>query len=221
MNVHDNVGSTMVKIPFIDKSSSAIISSYRRSISISKILSCLGLVLTLYLIYINFNPINNNLELIENNSGNSSFTPSDKTNYEIKISNSTFNGVNKNLNPYQIQAVQAVRTLDNKYALEEINAKYKINDNKLLVINAKNGILNENSHMLELRDDVQFFLGESILKAQEAQLNLLNKETFSRTGVILSYKNCQITSDNFNSTNDNNIINFKGSVSTIIDVSDF
>jgi lipopolysaccharide export system protein LptC len=221
MNVHDNVGSIMVKIPFIDKSSSAIISSYRRSISLSKILSCLGLVLTLYLIYINFNPVNNNLELIENNSRESSFNPNDKTNYEIKILNSTFKGLNKNLNPYQIQAVQAFRTLNNKYALEKINATYKINDNKVLVINAKNGILNENSHMLKLTNDVQFFLGESILKTQEAQLNLLNKEAFSKTGVTLSYKNCQITSNKFSSTNDNNIINFKGSVSTIIDVSDF
>ncbi|WP_425364140.1 LPS export ABC transporter periplasmic protein LptC [Candidatus Tisiphia endosymbiont of Hybos culiciformis] len=221
MNVHDNVGDIMVKIPFIDKSSGTIISSYRRSISLSKILSCLGLVLTLYLIYINFNPINNNLELIENNSEDSSFNPDDKTNYEIKILNSTFKGLNKSLNPYQVHAVQAVRTLDNKYALEEINAKYKINDNKVLVINAKNGILNENSHMLELRDDVQFSLGESILKAQEAQLNLLSKETSSKTGVIFFYKNCEITSNKFSSTDDNNIINFKDSVSTIIDISGF
>ncbi|MCC8372316.1 MAG: LPS export ABC transporter periplasmic protein LptC [Rickettsia endosymbiont of Pseudomimeciton antennatum] len=211
----------MVKIPFIDKSSSAIISSYRRLISLSKILSCLGILLTLYLIYINFNPVNNNLELIENNSRDSSFNSNDKTNYEIKILNSTFKGLNKNLNPYQIQAVQAFRTLNNKYALEKINATYKINDNKVLVINAKNGILNENSHMLKLTNDVQFFLGESILKTQEAQLNLLNKEAFSKTGVTLSYKNCQITSNKFSSTNDNNTINFKGSVSTIIDVSDF
>ncbi|WP_425360766.1 MULTISPECIES: LPS export ABC transporter periplasmic protein LptC [unclassified Candidatus Tisiphia] len=221
MNVHDNVGSIMVKIPFIDKSSSAIILSYRRLINLSKILSFLGLALTLYLIYINFNPINNNLESIENNTENSAFAPNDKTNYEIKILNSTFKGLNKDLNPYQVNAVQAFRTLDNKYALEEINAKYKINGNNLLVINAKNGILNENSHMLELTEDVQFFLGEGILKAQKAQLNLLNKEAFGKMGVILFYKNCEITSNKFSSTNDNNIINFKGSVSTIIDVSDF
>ncbi|WP_341756085.1 MULTISPECIES: LPS export ABC transporter periplasmic protein LptC [unclassified Candidatus Tisiphia] len=222
MNVHDNVGDIMVKIPFIDKSSGAIISSYRRSISLSKVLSFLGIILTLYLIYVNFNPINsNNLELTEKHSNHNHFNPNDKTDYEIKILNSTFKGLNKNLNPYQIQAIQAVRTLDNKYALEKINATYKISDNKVLVINAKNAILNENSHMLELRDDVQFFLEESILKVQEAKLNLLNKETFGKVGVVWSYKNCEITSNKFSSTNDNNIINFKGSVSTIIDVSDF
>ncbi|MDR0773822.1 MAG: LPS export ABC transporter periplasmic protein LptC [Rickettsia sp.] len=220
MNVHDKVGNIMVKIPFIDKGSSAIISSYRRSISLSKILSCLGIVLTLYLIYINLNPISNNSKSTEDNSGNSAFNPNDKD-YEIKISNSIFKGFNKNLNPYQIQAVQAVRTLGNQYKLEEINATYKINDNKDLVISAKNGILNENSHMLKLKNDVQFFLGESTLKAQEAQLNLLNKETYSNTGVVLSYKNCKITSNNFSATHDNDIINFKGNVSTVIDVSDF
>ncbi|WP_417905097.1 LPS export ABC transporter periplasmic protein LptC [Candidatus Tisiphia endosymbiont of Micropterix aruncella] len=239
MNVHDNVtpildknynsypkfaynvGNIMVRIPFIDKGSSAIISSYRRSISLSKILSCLGIVLTLYLIYINLNPISNNLKSTEDNSSNSAFNPNDKLDYEIKISNSIFKGFNKNLNPYQIQAVQAVRTLGNQYKLEEINATYKISDNKDLVISAKNGILNENSHMLKLKNDVQFFLGESRLNAQEAQLNLLNKETYSNTGVVLSYKNCKITSNNFSATHDNDIINFKGNVSTVIDVSDF
>ncbi|WP_341758628.1 LPS export ABC transporter periplasmic protein LptC [Candidatus Tisiphia endosymbiont of Ditula angustiorana] len=211
----------MVKISFIDKGSSAIISSYRRSISLSKILSCLGIVLTLYLIYINLNPISNNSKSTEDNSSNSAFDLNDKLDYEIKISNSIFKGFNKNLNPYQIQAVQAVRTLGNQYKLEEINATYKISDNKDLVISAKNGILNENSHMLKLKNDVQFFLGESTLKAQEAQLNLLNKETYSNTGVVLSYKNCKITSNNFSATHDNDIINFKGNVSTVIDVSDF
>ncbi|WP_367364701.1 LPS export ABC transporter periplasmic protein LptC [Candidatus Tisiphia endosymbiont of Nedyus quadrimaculatus] len=211
----------MVKIPFIDKGSSAIISSYRRSISLSKILSCLGIVLTLYLIYINLNPISNNSKSTEDNSSNSAFNPNDKLDYEIKISNSIFKGFNKNLNPYQIQAVQAVRTLGNQYKLEEINATYKISDNKDLVISAKNGILNENSHMLKLKNDVQFFLGESTLNAQEAQLNLLNKETYSNTRVVLSYKNCKITSNNFSATHDNDIINFKGNVSTVIDVSDF
>ncbi|WP_341751602.1 MULTISPECIES: LPS export ABC transporter periplasmic protein LptC [unclassified Candidatus Tisiphia] len=220
MNVHDNVGNIMVKIPFIDKSSSAIISSYRRSISLSKILSCLGIILTLCLIYINLNPISNNSKSTEDNSSNSAFNPNDKD-YEIKISNSIFKGFNKNLNPYQIQTVQAVRTLGNQYKLEEINATYKINDNKDLVISAKNGILNESSHILKLENDVQFFLGESTLKAQEAQLNLLNKETYSNTGVVLSYKNCKITSNNFSATHDNDIINFKGNVSTVIDVSDF
>lgn len=213
----------MVKIPFIDKGSSAIaiISSYRRSISLSKILSCLGIVLTLYLIYINLNPISNNSKSTEDNSSNSAFDLNDKLDYEIKISNLIFKGFNKHLNPYQIQAVQAVRTLGNQYKLEEINATYKISDNKDLVISAKNGILNENSHMLKLKNDVQFFLGESTLKAQEAQLNLLNKETYSNTGVVLSYKNCKITSNNFSATHDNDIINFKGNVSTVIDVSDF
>lgn len=167
MNVHDNVGNIMVKIPFIDKGSSAIISSYRRSISLSKILSCLGIILTLCLIYINSNPISNNSKSTEDNISNSAFNPNDKD-YEIKISNSIFKGFNKNLNPYQIQTVQAVRTLGNQYKLEEINATYKINDNKDLVISAKNGILNESSHILKLENDVQFFLGESTRSPTES-----------------------------------------------------
>jgi hypothetical protein len=64
-------------------------------------------------------------------------------------------------------------------------------------------------------------MGDAKLKAKEVEFNLLNKETFSDTGVILNYKNSKISSTNFSATNDNNILNFTNKVSAVIDVSDF
>ncbi len=199
-----------------------IISSYKRSINISKILSFLGMLLILCLIYKNSNIINNNLPLTQSNSDHNSFQLNDlEPDCDIKVSNSIFTGLNKDLNQYQIQAVQTIKTLGNKYTLKEINAKYKISDDKELVVNAKNGILTENTQILELEHNVEFLLSGMILQAQNAQLNIINREAFGQSDVALSYKNSKITSNSFSSTNNNDIINFKGRVSTIIDMSDF
>lgn len=199
-----------------------IISSYKRSLTILKIFSFLGIFLVLYFIYINTSTLASSVKLAENIADEQKLLlKDDNTEYEAKISNSTFKGVNDKLHPYQIHTSYATKTLDNGYAMQGINAQYEINKEQLLVITAKNGIMNGKTQILKLNNDVVFTLGEAILKAQNVEFNLANKETFSNTGVILDYKHSKISATNFRSREDNNLLHFKDKVSTIIDISDF
>lgn len=195
--------------------------SYKRFRNLLRIITFIGILIITYYFYINLNVFNNNSQKPINTTSKKLIDKNDKSKYEIKILNSTFKGLNKNLNPYEINTLQAIRTQNNNYLLETIDAKYTINTEEELLINADNGVLDEETQLLKLQNNVQFFLGEGTLKTPEAELNLLNKETSSKAGVILFYKNSQLKSKNFNSKEDNNIINFQGNVSTIIETSDF
>lgn len=196
---------------------------YKHLNGCSKVLTFLAVLLILYFIYINskspVSPIDfkQNDNITEENIIDSK----EKSNYTVKILNSTFNGVNENLNPYQISTAKAIRTMDNNYLLEKIAAKYKINNEEELEVSAKDGILNEMTQVLELKNNVQFLLGDGLLTTPKAQLNLLDKEASSEAGVILSFKNSKLKANNFSSTNNNMLINFEGQVSTSINISDF
>jgi lipopolysaccharide export system protein LptC len=205
----------------LSRSGKATILSYKRFRNLLRIITLIGISIVAYYFYISLNVSNNNFKKPTSATREKLIDKHDKSKYEIKILNSTFNGLNKNLNPYQINSMQAIRTLDNNYLLETIDAKYTINPEEELLINAENGVLNEATQILKLQNNVQFFLGEGALKTQEAELNLLNRETSSNAGVIFFYKNSQLKSESFQSTDDNNIINFEGNVSTIIETSDF
>ena len=202
--------------------SSHIISSYKRSLNILKILSFLGICSVLYFIYVSTNNIVNKVAVTSSvTDEHKLLSKDDNTEYEVKVSNATFKGVSENLNHYQINTHYATKTLDNGYTLEEINAIYEIKKEQLLMITAKNGIMDGGTQVLKLSNDIVLTMGDAKLKAKEVEFNLLNKETFSDTGVILNYKNSKISSTNFSATNDNNILNFTNKVSTVIDVSDF
>lgn len=199
-----------------------IISSYKRSLTILKIFSFLGICSVLYFIYFSTNNIMNKVAVVANVTDDQKLlSKDDNTEYEVKILNATFKGVNEKLNHYQISTHYATKTLSNGYTLEEIDAIYEIKKEQLLMITAKNGIMDGKTQILRLINDVVLTLGDAKLKAKEVEFNLLNKETFSETGVILNYKHSQISATNFSATNDNNILNFTNKVSTVIDVSDF
>lgn len=205
-----------------------LIKHHKRINRLSKIISFISIFLILYVIYINFNPVINNLEgnlepelkqyvSTENPSSITERRPDS----EISILSSVFEGVNKNLNPYKIRAKHARKTLKNKYKLDTINVQYKLNNQEDLIINSKAGVLNEETKFLKLTDQVRFKMGEAVFSTEKAEINLINKEASSNVGVILSYKNSKITSNNFNSKNDNTIINFNDRVRATIDLSNF
>ncbi len=198
-----------------------VISSYKRTSNVSRIFTFLGIVLVLYFIYTNLKPPAATFGENDNNKKENIADAEENASYEIKILHSTFKGMNENLNPYQINITKAVRTLDDNYLLEKIDAKYKINSDKELVVKANYGILNEKTQILQLENKVQFILGESILKTRLAQLNLLNKEIFSDVGVVLLFKNSKLTANHFNTIDNNTIINFRGDVTVAINIADF
>ncbi|GAA5252504.1 LPS export ABC transporter periplasmic protein LptC [Candidatus Rickettsia kedanie] len=141
--------------------------------------------------------------------------------YNIILKDSIFEGVNKNLNAYKIKTERAIQESDNKYKLDIINAIYNVNQDQTLIINAKEGFLDEGSNILDLKNDVKLFFDEIIFNTNDARIDLVNKNITGNSSAKLFYKNSSITSDRFNTRDENNIIIFKGNVSTIIDLSDY
>ncbi|AFB26294.1 MULTISPECIES: LPS export ABC transporter periplasmic protein LptC [spotted fever group] len=140
--------------------------------------------------------------------------------YNIILKDSIFEGVSKNLNAYKIKTERAIKESNNKYKLDIINAIYNVNQDQTLIINAKEGFLDEESSILDLKNDVKLFFDEIIFNTNDARIDLVNKNITGHSPATLLYKNSSITSDSFNTKDENNIIIFKGNVSTIIDLSD-
>ncbi|QWB86661.1 hypothetical protein JRD95_00715 [Rickettsia parkeri] len=140
--------------------------------------------------------------------------------YNIILKDSIFEGVSKNLNAYKIKTERAIKESNNKYKLDIINAIYNVNQDQTLIINAKEGCLDEESSILDLKNDVKLFFDEIIFNTNDARIDLVNKNITGPSPAKLLYKHSSITSDSFNTKDENNIIIFKGNVSTIIDLSD-
>lgn len=141
--------------------------------------------------------------------------------YNIILKDSIFEGVNKNLNAYTIKTKRAIKESDNKYKLDIINAIYNVNKDQTLTIHAKEGFLDEESNILDLKNDVKLYFDEVIFNTNDARIDLVNKNITGNSPATLLYKNSSVTSDSFNTVDENNIIIFKGNVSTIIDLSDY
>ncbi|AAU03963.1 LPS export ABC transporter periplasmic protein LptC [Rickettsia typhi] len=141
--------------------------------------------------------------------------------YNVILQDSIFEGVNKNLNAYKIKTERAIKESGNKYKLDIINAIYSIKQDQTLIITAKEGFLDQESNTLDLKNDIKLFVDEIIFNTNNARINLVNQNINGNSSAKLIYKNSSITSDSFNTMNENNIIIFKGNVSTIIDLSDY
>jgi len=196
--------------------------SHKYQTNFFKIISSLGIISIFILLYTRLDikhvdnpPLKEEIE--KSNLG----IASKKQNYEIIIENSIFEGVNKYLEPYKVTAHTAVKTSDNKYKLNQINANYPINTKKDLLITSKHGTIYDKTKSIKLKHDVKIFFEDLILNSNKVEIDLANKEASSNSVVDLLYKNSRITADGFISKKNSDIINFKGHVMTRIYISDF
>ncbi|XVN40402.1 MAG: LPS export ABC transporter periplasmic protein LptC [Rickettsia endosymbiont of Argas persicus] len=195
-------------------------SSYKRRKQVWKYTYFLIILGILYVGYIlinsNYNSKKNNVRKTEETS---------KKNFDLKynivLKDSVFEGVDRNLKAYSVNAKQAIKDSDNKYKLDIVNGIYDINEDQSVTIYAKEGFLNEESHILDLKNDVKLYFEDVIFDTNDAKIDLINKNIIGNSPVTLFYKNSSVTSDSFKTQDDNNIIIFKGNVSTIIDLSDY
>ncbi|WP_032138618.1 LPS export ABC transporter periplasmic protein LptC [Rickettsia tamurae] len=196
-------------------------SSYKRR---KKIWKSVYLLIIVGILYIGYILIKSGYINEENDINVTKKSLKDTKNFDLKyniiLKDSIFEGVNKNLNAYKIKTERAVKESDNKYKLDIINAIYNVNQDQTLIINAKEGFLDEESNILDLKNDVKLFFDEIIFNTNDARIDLVNKNITGHSPAKLLYKNSSITSDSFNTKDENNIIIFKSNVSTIIDLSD-
>ncbi|KJV80887.1 MAG: LPS export ABC transporter periplasmic protein LptC [Rickettsia sp.] len=197
-------------------------SSYKRR---KKIWKSVYLLIIVGILYIGYILIKSGYINEENDINVTKKSLKDTKNFDLKyniiLKDSIFEGVNKNLNAYKIKTERAIKESDNKYKLDIINAIYNVNQDQTLIINAKEGFLDEESNILDLKNDVKLFFDEIIFNTNDARIDLVNKNITGNSSAKLLYKNSSITSDSFNTKDENNIIIFKGNVSTIIDLSDY
>ena len=196
-------------------------SSYKRR---KKIWKSVYLLITVGILYIGYILIKSGYINEENDINVTKKSLKDNKNFDLKyniiLKDSIFEGVNKNLNAYKIKTERAIKESNNKYKLDIINAIYNVNQDQTLIINAKEGFLDEESNILDLKNDVKLFFDEIILNTNDVRIDLVNKNITGHSPAQLLYKNSSITSDSFSTKDENNIIIFKGNVSTIIDLSD-
>ncbi|MCC8467746.1 MAG: LPS export ABC transporter periplasmic protein LptC [Rickettsia endosymbiont of Eriopis connexa] len=197
-------------------------SSYKRR---KKIWKSVYLLIIVGILYIGYILIKSGYINEENDINVTKKSLKDNKNFDLKyniiLKDSIFEGVNKNLNAYKIKTERAIKESDNKYKLDIINAIYNVNQDQILIINAKEGFLDAESNILDLKNDVKLFFDEIIFNTNDARIDLVNKNITGNSSAKLLYKNSSITSDSFNTRDENNIIIFKGNVSTIIDLSDY
>lgn len=195
-------------------------SSYKRRKKFWKFayfLIILGILYAGYILVKSSHPTEeNNTNIIEKDSGKNL-----DLKYNIILKDSVFEGVDKNLNSYLVKAEQAIKDSDNKYKLDIINGTYNVNQNQSVTVYAKKGFLNEESHILDLKNDVKFYFEDMIFDTNDARIDLINKSIIGNSPATLFHKNFTITSDRFNTQDDNNIIIFKGNVYSTIDLSDY
>ncbi len=187
----------------------------RRKNTIIKYFFLLASTFTLLLIAKYFFYINTNTQSQETNK--SVKLPK---NLSLKIDHSIFEGLNKENLPYKILASSVKKKSNNLYNLDSINAFY-MSPNGQLEILAKSGVLDDETKIFILSNDVRILYENLILKSEKINFDINSNSASSKLPVELNFKKSKIKAMGFNTEEENNIINFEGNVISTIDLDDF
>lgn len=189
-----------------------IIFFHKCIINLSKLISFLGMVFIIGLVYI----LNRNNTIVVDPANPTKDISNNE--FEVSILNSVFEGINKNLNPYQILSDKAFKIANNKYVLEEITASYPVGNYNLLVT-ALNGFFDDTKKQITLSKEVEAVIDNYTLIASTLNINMKTEEATSNSKSTIKYKNSEIIGDSLNASG--SVINLNGNVSAKINLSDF
>lgn len=140
--------------------------------------------------------------------------------FNFNINNSIFEGLNKNNLPYTIAARTVTKQSDNIYNLNSIDATHKLSEDNLHIV-ADNGLLDENTNLLILSDNVKVIFNNFELTGNKVNFDLNSNLASSKEPVEVTYQHSTIKALNFYSEDSNNIVNFEGEVVSTFNVNDF
>lgn len=140
--------------------------------------------------------------------------------FDFNINNSILEGLNKNNLPYTIIAKVITKQNDNIYNLSTIDAIHKLSEDNLHIV-ADNGLLDENTNLLVLSENVKIVFNNFELTGNKVNFNLNSNLASSEDPVEVTYQNSTVTALNFYSDDSNNIINFEGEVLSTFNANDF
>jgi LPS export ABC transporter protein LptC len=144
----------------------------------------------------------------------------EKKDFDLKISKSIFEGLSSNLLPYKIIAETATKINDNLYDLQNIDAKYSL-ENGNLNIKAICGTLDDEAKSIILQNNVCINYGGAEINSEKIQFDLHNKNAQSDSKVHVQYKNSSLDADRFDTDDSSDIINLEGNVESLFKISDF
>jgi len=140
--------------------------------------------------------------------------------FNFNINNSIFEGLNKNNLPYTIAAGTVTKQSDNIYNLNSIDATHKLSEDNLHIV-ADNGLLDENTNLLILSDNVKVIFNNFKLTGHKINFDLNSNLASSDQPVEVTYQNSTIKALNFYSEDSNNIVHFEGNVVSTFNANDF
>lgn len=140
--------------------------------------------------------------------------------FGLTIDSSVLEGVNKHRLPYKIMAASVMRKRDMTYNLQEINASYNTFDGTVKIV-SKIGYLDEEAKLFNLTEGVEVIFNEIKLYTDRLNVDLHNNSLSTNMPVELTFGKSVINAASFTTENENNIVNFKGNVTSLFDLQDF
>ncbi|MGI4775843.1 MAG: LPS export ABC transporter periplasmic protein LptC [Janthinobacterium lividum] len=197
-----------------------LVDNYQRNKAFLKYLYLIGIITIIALIYSLLQSTNKFIGTGDGNLHSNAPTKSvEQDNNQMILHKSTLLGLTKDLEPYKVNARKINTISEDQFYLEKIDAIYKIKDQELL-FNANTGLLNNTSKLVNLKGNVKISLDNLIIFSDDININLVTKQISSNDKIDIFYKNSKVKADRFTSE-DNNVLEFKGNVLTRINMLDF
>ena len=140
--------------------------------------------------------------------------------FNFNINDSVFEGVNKDNLPYTITARFITKQNDNIYNLNTVDGTHKLSKDTLHIV-ANNGLLDDNTNLLVLSENVKIVFNSFELSGSKVNFDLNSNLASSDQPAEVTYQNSTIKALNFYSDDSNNIVNFEGEVVSTFNVNDF
>ena len=140
--------------------------------------------------------------------------------FNFNINDSVFEGVNKDNLPYTITARFITKQNDNIYNLNTVDGTHKLSKDTLHIV-ANNGLLDDNTNLLVLSENVKIVFNSFELSGSKVNFDLNSNLASSDQPVEVTYQNSTIKALNFYSEDSNNIVHFEGNVVSTFNANDF
>jgi len=140
--------------------------------------------------------------------------------FNFNINDSVFEGVNKDNLPYTITAKFITKQNYNIYNLNTVDGTHKLSKDTLHIV-ANNGLLDDNTNLLVLSENVKIVFNSFELSGSKVNFDLNSNLASSDQPVEVTYQNSTIKALNFYSEDSNNIVHFEGNVVSTFNANDF
>ena len=162
----------------------------------SKIIRYACLLLGLCVIaYTSYHLLDKEGQVEENNHQHKYSRTLKDRNFSVSAENPTFEGLSGDHKPYMIKATEVTKNLDNKYSLQKIEAECLISPDNKLHLTADQGLFDDHTKELYLKDRVQIIYGPFSFEGHDIDIEINQKTIFTTQPIIVKYNNSSVRAD--------------------------